>query len=129
MAIQHGSKRLVVGAHYGLRDWLAQRITAVLMLLLMMFGLGWENWLRLFVWLAIGLVIVLIGFLRMRRWSWVMLMTWVGISMVVGLVDYFYFGQPNYVIMASDVVIAFALSQAEVQRIFGIRTDISELLS
>jgi succinate dehydrogenase / fumarate reductase membrane anchor subunit len=26
-----GSKRLVVGAHYGLRDWLSQRITAVLM--------------------------------------------------------------------------------------------------
>ena len=26
-----GSKRIVVGAHYGLRDWLAQRITAVLM--------------------------------------------------------------------------------------------------
>ena len=24
-----GSKRLVVGAHYGLRDWLAQRITEV----------------------------------------------------------------------------------------------------
>ena len=24
-------KRLVVGAHYGLRDWLAQRITAVVM--------------------------------------------------------------------------------------------------
>ena len=26
-----GPKRLVVGAHYGLKDWLAQRITAVLM--------------------------------------------------------------------------------------------------
>ena len=26
-------KRLVVGAHYGLRDWLAQRITAVIMAL------------------------------------------------------------------------------------------------
>jgi len=26
-------KRLVVGAHYGLRDWLAQRISAVLMAL------------------------------------------------------------------------------------------------
>ena len=26
-------KRLVVGAHYGLRDWLAQRITAALMVL------------------------------------------------------------------------------------------------
>lgn len=25
-----GSKRLVVGAHYGLRDWLAQRVTAVI---------------------------------------------------------------------------------------------------
>jgi succinate dehydrogenase / fumarate reductase membrane anchor subunit len=28
-----GSKRVVVGAHYGLRDWLAQRITATLMAL------------------------------------------------------------------------------------------------
>ena len=33
MAINYGSKRIVVGAHYGLRDWLAQRITAVLMAL------------------------------------------------------------------------------------------------
>ena len=33
MATNHGSKRLVVGAHYGLRDWLAQRITACLMAL------------------------------------------------------------------------------------------------
>jgi succinate dehydrogenase / fumarate reductase, membrane anchor subunit len=29
----YGSKRLVVGAHYGMRDWLAQRVTAVLMAL------------------------------------------------------------------------------------------------
>ncbi len=28
-----GTKRIVVGAHYGLRDWLAQRITAVVMAL------------------------------------------------------------------------------------------------
>ena len=28
-----GPKRLVVGAHYGLRDWLAQRVTAALMAL------------------------------------------------------------------------------------------------
>ena len=26
-----GSKRLVVGAHYGLRDWLSQRVTALVM--------------------------------------------------------------------------------------------------
>ena len=28
-----GPKRLVVGAHYGFRDWLAQRITAIVMVL------------------------------------------------------------------------------------------------
>jgi succinate dehydrogenase / fumarate reductase membrane anchor subunit len=33
MAVNFGSKRIVVGAHYGLRDWLAQRATAVLMAL------------------------------------------------------------------------------------------------
>ena len=26
-----GPKRLVVGAHYGMRDWLAQRVTAIIM--------------------------------------------------------------------------------------------------
>ncbi|MES2688599.1 MAG: succinate dehydrogenase, hydrophobic membrane anchor protein [Pseudomonadota bacterium] len=33
MSVNYGSKRLVVGAHYGLRDWLSQRITAALMAL------------------------------------------------------------------------------------------------
>lgn len=33
MSQTYGTKRIVVGAHYGLRDWLAQRITAVLMAL------------------------------------------------------------------------------------------------
>ena len=31
MATNFGSKRIVVGAHYGMRDWLIQRITATLM--------------------------------------------------------------------------------------------------
>jgi succinate dehydrogenase / fumarate reductase, membrane anchor subunit len=31
MAINYGSKRLVVGAHYGLVDWLAQRVTGAVM--------------------------------------------------------------------------------------------------
>jgi len=31
MSVNYGSKRIVVGAHYGLRDWLAQRVTAALM--------------------------------------------------------------------------------------------------
>jgi succinate dehydrogenase / fumarate reductase, membrane anchor subunit len=33
MAVNYGSKRIVVGAHYGLRDWLAQRVTGALMAL------------------------------------------------------------------------------------------------
>ncbi len=33
MAVNYGSKRIVVGAHYGVRDWLAQRVTAMLMAL------------------------------------------------------------------------------------------------
>jgi len=33
MAINYGSKRVVVGASYGLRDWLAQRATAAVMAL------------------------------------------------------------------------------------------------
>ena len=28
---EFGTKRIVVGAHYGLKDWLAQRITAVIL--------------------------------------------------------------------------------------------------
>lgn len=31
MAVNYGSKRTVVGAHYGLRDWLSQRVTGALM--------------------------------------------------------------------------------------------------
>lgn len=30
-SVNYGSHRLVVGAHYGMRDWLMQRVTAVLM--------------------------------------------------------------------------------------------------
>ncbi|HZM36854.1 MAG TPA: succinate dehydrogenase, hydrophobic membrane anchor protein [Burkholderiales bacterium] len=50
-------KRVVVGAHYGMRDWLAQRLTAVLMaaytlVLLAHLGLGssptYESWRALF---------------------------------------------------------------------------------
>jgi succinate dehydrogenase / fumarate reductase membrane anchor subunit len=33
-------KRLVVGAHYGMRDWLAQRITAAIMAVYTLLALG-----------------------------------------------------------------------------------------
>src|SRR5256885_6638246 len=33
MSVNYGSKRTVVGAHYGIRDWMVQRVTGVLMAL------------------------------------------------------------------------------------------------
>ena len=57
MAIRYGSKRLVVGAHYGLGDWLSQRITAALMALftlvvivqvLMPGPMGYDKWAAIF---------------------------------------------------------------------------------
>ena len=52
-----GPKRLVVGAHYGVKDWLAQRVTAIVMavftlILLYQFftaeSFGYEAWAGLF---------------------------------------------------------------------------------
>jgi len=72
--------------------------------------------------LSLAGLFVLIGFLRLRRWSWVLLMAWTGLSLVISLVDYFY-SHPNYAIMASNVIITFALNITDVQRIFGIRRN------
>ena len=40
MSVNYGSKRVVVGAHYGLRDWLVQRVTGALMVLFTLAVLG-----------------------------------------------------------------------------------------
>ncbi len=77
--------------------------------------------------LSITGIVVLIGFLRLHRWSWVLLMVWTGISLTISLVDYFY-SHPNYIVMASNVIIAFALGIPEVQRIYGIRRDDGSIL-
>jgi hypothetical protein len=72
--------------------------------------------------LSLAGIIVLIGFLRLRRWSWVMLMAWTGLSLIISLVDYFY-SKPNYAVMASNVIIVFALNMKDVQKMFGIRSE------
>ena len=72
--------------------------------------------------LSLAGIIVLIGFLRVQRWSWVVLMAWTAVSLLITLVNYFY-SQPNYLVMASNVIIAVALNQEDVQRIFKIRMD------
>ena len=52
-----GQRRLVVGAHYGVRDWLAQRVTAIVMVIYTLILLGtfltannftYEGWASLF---------------------------------------------------------------------------------
>ena len=58
MAVNYGTKRIVVGAHYGLRDWLAQRVTAALMALFTLLVLaqiifskgpmGYDKWAGIF---------------------------------------------------------------------------------
>ena len=58
MAVNYGSRRTVVGAHYGVRDWIAQRVTAVLMavftivvlarLLFTSGPIGYDKWAGLF---------------------------------------------------------------------------------
>jgi succinate dehydrogenase / fumarate reductase membrane anchor subunit len=69
-----GSKRLVVGAGYGLRDWLAQRVTAIVMasytvILLGLFltagRFGYEGWAGVFAhqWFKLATFTVVIALL------------------------------------------------------------------
>ena len=78
MTVNYGSKRLVVGAHYGLRDWLAQRVTAVLMALftiaivvqvLMPGELDYYRWAGIFAhqWMKV-LTFVTIGSILWHAW-------------------------------------------------------------
>ena len=75
MAVNFGSKRIVVGAHYGLRDWLSQRITAALMALFtlivvlqMLFArgpIGYERWAGIFSaqWMKVLTFVVIVSLL------------------------------------------------------------------
>ena len=75
MAVNFGSKRIVVGAHYGLRDWLAQRVTAVLMALFTLLVLaqvifskgpiGYDKWAGIFAsqWMKVITFTVIIALL------------------------------------------------------------------
>jgi len=72
MQQNYGSKRLVVGAHYGMRDWLSQRITAGLMALFtivllvqVLFGgpLGYDSWAGIFAsqWMKVLTFVVILA--------------------------------------------------------------------
>ncbi len=75
MSVNYGSKRIVVGAHYGLRDWLAQRVTAALMALFTLLVLaqvifskgpiGYDKWAGIFAsqWMKVLTFTVIIALL------------------------------------------------------------------
>lgn len=67
-----GSKRLVVGAHYGFKDWLSQRVTAVVMALftvvlgvqlLLPGAMGYDKWAGIFAaqWMKVLTFIVIVS--------------------------------------------------------------------
>jgi succinate dehydrogenase / fumarate reductase membrane anchor subunit len=75
MAVNFGSKRIVVGAHYGLRDWLSQRVTAGLMaiftaivlaqVLFTQGPLGYDRWAGIFSaqWMKVLTFVIIVALL------------------------------------------------------------------
>ncbi|MBP6225088.1 MAG: succinate dehydrogenase, hydrophobic membrane anchor protein [Rhizobacter sp.] len=74
MAQNFGSKRIVVGAHYGLRDWLSQRVTAAVMALFTMAvivqillpgEMGYDKWAGIFSqqWMKVLTFVVIVSLL------------------------------------------------------------------
>jgi succinate dehydrogenase membrane anchor subunit len=72
MEKNYGSKRLVVGAHYGFKDWLSQRVTGALMALftvvllaqvLMPGELGYDRWAGIFSsqWMKVLTFVVIVS--------------------------------------------------------------------
>ena len=72
MEKQFGSKRIVVGAHYGWRDWLSQRITATLMALFT---------------LLVLLQVLLPGPLNYDKWSGIFSAQWMKVLTFVVIVS------------------------------------------
>ncbi|MGD9946724.1 MAG: succinate dehydrogenase, hydrophobic membrane anchor protein [Burkholderiaceae bacterium] len=73
------TKRIIVGAHYGLRDWLAQRITACILFVYTLVLLGWVlalpeltygNWAGMFAsgWMK---VLTLLALLSLVWHAWI----------------------------------------------------------
>jgi succinate dehydrogenase / fumarate reductase, membrane anchor subunit len=99
-------KRVVVGAHYGLRDWLVQRISAVVMAVYSVFlaaavvarlPLTYEAWRMLFAheWMRLFTMLFLLS---------MFLHAWVGIRDI--LMDYI---QPMALRLALETIAALAL--------------------
>ena len=80
----YGSTRLVVGAHYGMKDFLVQRVTAIILAVytlvlavgvLVMPGFTYEGWRGLFTFtvfmLPVGQILVTLAFIALAWHAWI----------------------------------------------------------
>ena len=100
-------KRVVTGAHYGLKDWLVQRITAVIMAAYVVLFLGvmlactprsYDDWHRLFAYRPVRIA-TLVFFLSLL-WH-----AWIGMRDI--LMDYV---KPTGVRLALEVAVVLVLA-------------------
>lgn len=84
MSVNYGSKRSVVGAHYGLRDWLAQGVTAAL--------------LALFTLIVLAQLVFSSGPIGYDKWAGIFAAQWMKVltfSMIVALLYHAWVGIRN----------------------------------
>jgi hypothetical protein len=67
-----------------------------------------------------GILVIISGLIRLRRWAWVTVMVANGLSMVLNLYHY-YRGEPFYLGMLLSLAIVFYLNSRDVQQAFKTR--------
>jgi len=70
--------------------------------------------------LALGIAVAIF---RLRHWGWVAFMTWALIGLTHQLLRHFFYNDPDYLSMALDTLVVFALTPLDVQLAFGIRAQ------
>lgn len=99
-------KRIIVGAHYGLKDWLAQRVTALVMvvytilfaaILLLRTPTGFDQWRAIFApqWMRLATFVLILSLF----WH-----AWIGVRDI--LMDYI---KPTWLRLGLQVVVVLLL--------------------
>jgi hypothetical protein len=64
----------------------------------------------------------------MRRWAWVAVMVWSALGLLRQLFRVSV-GDPAYLLMLLEVITIFALNQADLQKIFGVKREDNDTLT
>jgi hypothetical protein len=72
---------------------------------------------------ALGVLALVISFgaFFMLRWAWALFMSWAIIGLTMQIVRHFFYDDANYVGMAINTVVVFALTPRDTQIAFGVR--------